>query len=126
MKSAHLLSIAILMSVTGAAFADGPFHYPGDMQFVPGDRAKVVADLHRAQRRGEISVGESDSGEGAQALFKPWPNISRAQIVGELNEAEALGLVSVTGGLPSETAAQEQAITDAGRRAAEQSKVAAK
>ncbi len=90
MKSARVLSIVILMSVTGAAFADGPFHYPDD------------------------------------TLFKPWPNISRAQIVGELVEAENLGLISVGGGVPSETAAQEQAITDAGRRAAEQSKVAAK
>lgn len=126
MKSARVLSIAILMSVTGAAFADGPFHYPGDMQFVPGDRAKVLAELHRAERRGQISIGESDSGEGDQALFKPWPNVSRAQIVGELDEAEDLGLISVGGGVPSETAAQEQAITDAGRKAAEQSKVAAK
>ena len=126
MKSARLLSIAILMSVTGSAFADGPFHYPGDMQFVPGDRAKVLAELRRAERRGEISVGESDSGEGAQALFKPWPNISRAQVVGELNEAEDLGLVSVSGGLPSETAAQERAITEAGRQAAKQSTAAAK
>ena len=43
MKSARVLSVAILMSVTGAAFADGPLHYPGDMTFVPGDRAKVIA-----------------------------------------------------------------------------------
>ena len=125
MKSARVLSIAVLMSVTGAAFADGPFHYPGDMQFVPGDRAKVVADLHRAERRGQISVGESGSGEGDQALFKQWRNKSRPD-VGELDEAEDLGLISVGGGVPSETAAQEQAITDAGRHAAEQSKAAAK
>lgn len=126
MKSARVLSIAILMSVTGTAFADGPFHYPGDMQFVPGDRAKVLAELHRAERRGQISVGESDSGEGAQALFKPHRNVSRARVVGELGEAEDLGLVSVGGGVPSETAAQERAITEAGRQAAKQSTAAGK
>ena len=125
MKSARLLSIAILMTVTGAAFADGPEHYPGDFQIVPGDRAKVVAELRKAQRLGQISVGEADSGEGDQALFKTQKNVSRAQVLGELHEAEQLGLVSVGGGSPSVTATQERLIDEAGLQAAKQSKAAA-
>ena len=128
MKSARVLSMAVLMSVAGAAFADGPEHYPGDFPVVHGDRAKVVAELHRAERLGQISVGEAGSDVGDQTLFKTQRNVSRAQVVGELNEAEQLGLVNKTGGggEPSETAAQERAIEKAGLEAKQQSKTAAK
>ena len=125
MKSARVLSVAILMSVAGAAFADGPVHYPGDFQFVPGDRAKVVAELRRAERLGQISVGEADSGEGAQALFVPQRDVSRARVIAELHEAERLGLVTNGGKIPVATPAQERLITEAGLHAADQSKAAA-
>jgi hypothetical protein len=124
MKSARVLSIAILMSVTGAAFADGPEYYPyalqsdpgGTVSAVPGDRAKVVADLHKAERLGQMPP----VGEGAWPIFTPQPNATRAQVLGELHEAEQLGLVRVGGGVPVETGEQERLITEAGLQAAKQ------
>ena len=60
MKSSRLLSIAILMSVTGAAFADGPIHCPGDITFVPGNRPQVAAELREAKRLGLVANGERE------------------------------------------------------------------
>ncbi len=144
MKSARILSIPFLfVGLTGAAsaFSNGPFStgkgpYPPVGEEVwkldtprthsPATRAQVVADLHKAERLGQISVGE-DEGEGDQVLFKPHPDVSRAQIAGELHEAEQLGLVTNGYGTsPSVNAVQERLIDEAGRQAAEQSKAAAK
>jgi hypothetical protein len=130
MKTARVLSIAILMSVTGTAFADGPRFYPygehsdpsGAMSAVHEDRAEVVADLHKAERLGQMPP----VGEGAWPIFTQQPNEDRAQVLGELHEAEQLGLMPRNGGggVPVETGEQERLITAAGLRADEQSKLA--
>jgi hypothetical protein len=130
MKSARILSVSFLIGVSTVVAAgeipvgEGP--YPPEPKSVSTtSRAQVVGELREAQRLGLISVGEADSNVVA---LQPASVKTRAQVIAELREAQRLGLVNVggEGDTPVATAAQEQLIVEAGVRALEQPRVAAR
>lgn len=127
LKSARILSVAILLGLSGVASAseptigEGPYPAEPDVSSVTS-RAEVVFELRQAQRLGLISIGEADSDLDALQLVS---NKTRAQVIAELREAQRLGLVNAggEGDAPMTSAAQERQIIEAGVRAREQSRV---
>jgi hypothetical protein len=130
MKSARILSLSFLLGVSTVVAAGdisvGEGAYPPEPESVSTtSRAEVVAELREAQRHGSVSVGEADSNV---VVAQPASIKTRAQVVAELREAQRLGLVNVggEGDIPVATAAQEHLIVEAGVRALEQPRVAAR
>jgi predicted RNase H-like HicB family nuclease len=111
------------MTVAGSAVADeGKYPEPYLWQSESGkSRAEVIAEMDEAKRLGQFRLGD----DGPSFLANVKASKSRAEVVAELEEAQRLGLLSVGDGeLPVATAEQEALIAAAGRRAAEQLRVA--
>lgn len=130
MKSARIFSLSFLLGVSTAAaggeISVGEGIYPPEPESVSTtSRAQVVAELREAQRFGLISLGEADSNVVAPQAASAK---TRAQVIAELREAQRLGLVNVggEGDVPAATATQERLIVEAGVRALEQPRVAAR
>lgn len=123
MKATQSIVAILVLSAAGAAFAGGgPYPEPAIPESGPMSRAQVIAELRDAQRLGLVTVGEGDipSDPRHQVATK-----TRAQVVAELREAQRLGLISVgEEDVPVATPAQERLIAEAGRLAAERTRLA--
>lgn len=89
-----------------------------------------MKSIHTVLSAIAISVASSAfAGGGPYPVDEPpaaVPGKSRAEVIAELREAQRLGLVSVgEAGVPESTPHQEALIAAAGRRAAEEERVAA-
>lgn len=124
MNATKSIVAIFVLSAAGAAFAGGDtYPLPAIPESAPTSRAQVIAELREAQRLGMTIVGERDvpSDPQHQVAFTK----TRAQVLAELREAQRLGLTSFgEGDVPVATAEQERLIADAGRRAAEPSRLA--
>jgi Domain of unknown function (DUF4148) len=123
MKSKLAVLSLFAMTVAGSALA-GDGDYP-DAYLWKGEstktRAEVTAEMEEAKRLGQFTVGD----DGPAAFANDGPGKSRAEVAAELEEAERLGLLHFGEGGPKvATPEQEQMIAAAGRRAAEQVRVA--
>jgi hypothetical protein len=124
MKATQSIVAMFVLSAAGAAFAGGGLYpLPAVPESGSTSRAQVIAEMRDAQRLGLMNVGEGDVPSDPRhqvAVTK-----TRAQVIAELREAQRLGLTNFgEGDVPVATAAQERLIADAGRRAAEPTRIA--
>lgn len=118
MKAKYAVLTVFAMSVAGAVHAGGgaypePYLWAGESG---KSRAEVIAEFDEAQRLGLLTGGEED----VKAVTPAAPGRSRAEVVAEFEEAQRLGLLtSGEEDIKVAMPAQEQMITEAGRRAAE-------
>lgn len=134
MKHAQLSSVALMLAVTGSAWA-GVEPYPEAVQaeqVSAKTRAEVTAELREAQRLGLISSGEADF---PNARVSHWSADSvalrgdasamRVRVRAETIEAAKLGLLSFgNGNPPIANAEQEKLIAAAGKLAADEARMA--
>lgn len=104
---------ALALIGAGSAFAvEGTQDFPATQSLSTASRAEVKAELADAQRHGELSRGEASQAPQAGST------VSRAQVQAETLEARRLGLIGGNeAGTPVATAAQSEAIRQAGLRA---------
>jgi Domain of unknown function (DUF4148) len=124
MKATQSIVAMFVLSAAGAAFAGGgPYPEPAIPESGSVSRAQVISELREAQRLGLMIVGERDV--PADPRHQVAATKSRAQVIAELREAQRLGLLNFgEGDAPVATAEQERLIADAGRRAAEPTRLA--
>jgi hypothetical protein len=124
MKATQSIVAMFVLSAAGAAFAGGgPYPDPAFPESVPVSRAQVIAELREAQRLGLMSFGEGNV--PSDPRLEVASTKTRAQVIAELREAQRLGLMNFgEGNVPVATPAQERLITEAGRRAAEPTRLA--
>lgn len=124
MKATQSIVAMFVLSAAGAAFAGGgPYPEPAIPESGSVSRAQVISELREAQRLGLMIVGERDV--PSDPRHQVAATKSRAQVIAELREAQRLGLLNVgEGDAPVATPEQERLIADAGRRAAEPTRLA--
>ena len=123
MKSKLAVLSLVAMTVAGSALAgDGDFPEAYLWKGEPTKaRAEVIAEMEEAKRLGQFTVGD----DGPGAFANQGSGKSRAEVVAELEEAQRLGLLtSGEEGARFATPSEEQQIAEAGRRAAEEVRVA--
>ncbi|MBK9245441.1 MAG: hypothetical protein IPM30_11490 [Burkholderiales bacterium] len=126
MRRIHFSAAAAVLAITTHAWAGGgpfPADATQDLTSLNGG-AQVIAELHEAQRLDLLSNVERDfpsvvvGGASDSALSADDPRTVRAKIHAETVEAGRLGVLgSGEGDQPVATAAQEELIAAAGRRA---------
>ncbi len=101
MKTTQLITAAIVLAISGSAFAQSGTAAPTPgstaaavaMQAGTVTRAQVVAELHRARANGEIAVTEADYGK--LPVTKP-STVTRQQVMAELVRAQKNGEIPRT------------------------------
>lgn len=126
MNRIHLLTVPVLLAVSASAWAGGGA-YPAPMEFAATKtRAEVVAELHEAQRLGQMATVETFPSYGPAVAagdpFIVWGDarqvVLRVKIRAETRMAGKLGLLDFgEGDPPIATAEQERMIAEAGQRA---------
>jgi hypothetical protein len=99
MKTTQLITAAITLAISGAAFAQAGAAKPTSasaavaMQAGTVTRAQVAAELDRARKNGEIRVSEADYGKMPSANAG---KMTRAQVAAELERAQNNGEIRVS------------------------------
>jgi hypothetical protein len=105
-------TVLALIGAGSALAVEATDDFPATQVLSSKSRADVVAELAAAQRNGEVNYGEASAAPQASST------VTRTQVVAELREARRLGLLgSNEAGAPVPTAAQNEAIRQAGLRA---------